>query len=152
MRNRNTIVALALAALVMAQGCASIFGRAGVESREHVLMPAIEQSWVGVYADVASGVNDAQSDGDLTVESATELFAKMGEWNAELNSEEPQAATIVALRARDWDTFEFYAQRGIAARQAAGEIGPNVAGELQERVNQFGVALASLAGEPTDPD
>jgi hypothetical protein len=152
MRNRNAIVAIALAAFIVAQGCASIFGRAGVESREHVLLPAIEQAWPAVSMDIASGVNDAQAKGDLTSTAAVDLFDRTADWGVELSAESPRVSEMVALRARDWSEFMFYAVRGIAARESAGEIGPAVAVELQERINRFDEALTALAGEPTDPE
>lgn len=153
MRNRRLFVALALAAMVVAQGCAGgLFGRAGVETREHVLLPAVEQAWPAVQADVANGVNDAQGKGDLSPEGAANYHLRMGDWSAELAADDTRVSEVLALRGRDWGEFEFYALRGISAREAAGELGPVSAGELRERVARFDEALASLAGEPTDPE
>ena len=152
MRNRRNLVALAVAALIVAQGCASIFGRAGSEAREYVLAPAIEQAWPGVHFDMITGVNDALGQGQITAEVAADLVARSSEWDVALKAEEVVVSAIVALRARDWDQFEFYALQGIASEEAAGNVGPISAGELRERVSAFDEALASMSGEPTDPE
>lgn len=142
---------LALAVLLLVQGCAGLFGRTGVETREHVLLPAIEQAWPAVQEDIANGVDSAQGRGDLSSEGASNYHLRLGDWSAEMSAEDTRVSEVLALRGRDWGDFRFYALRGISAREAAGELGPVSAGELRERVTRFDEALAVLAGEPTDP-
>lgn len=141
----------AVLAVVIVSGCAGIFGRVGEETREHALLPAVEQAWPGVYASAARGVNDATASGDITAEVSAALFVRMGDWETEVASDSTSVNQILALAERDWMEVQFYALRGIASRQDAGEVGPNVATELRERVMQFDEALVAL-GEPSNPE
>lgn len=104
------------------------------KAREAVLTPAVQTAWVSISKDVARGVEDARSDGDLSEGDE----ARVARFGAEITS---------GLVTRgQWPLVEPFALRGIQDAVDDGDIGVGVAGSLRERLHNFGAAIAALGG------
>ncbi len=118
---------LILAALLGAVSC-------GTLARERVLMPAM-----GVALDrVIKPAVAAAPMGEDSREAVDEQLELLRE--ALDSGDRNQAAEIILL----WDALEPWAQAGIDARVAAGELTEGTAGSFRETFRQFGVRAAQL--------
>lgn len=89
---------------------------AGTKAREYVLIPAMEVAWPPIAE--AALREDPAAPVDLMAEALA-------------------ARDRIALSRVDWPWLMLLAERDIARREAAGEIGPSAANLLRERILQF---------------
>lgn len=116
-----TALFIALGALVVvaASGCV------GTKTRTEVLMPAIQQAWVGMQADVPEG--------DVRTQFAQAVA-------------QGDTYTLGLL----WPSVQQLALDGIQRRVDAGSVSTGVAASLIERVNVMDEALNTLKRRPPD--
>tara|TARA_R110000851_G_scaffold268071_2_gene420718 strand:+ start:42652 stop:43104 length:453 start_codon:yes stop_codon:yes gene_type:complete len=104
--------------------------------------PAAELAWPGVRGDFEAGVNDGVSEGDLMPNAGDGLKATADTLAEAIEAEDP-----AALRAVPWSlVMKPWAERGVNVKLGDGVIGPTVAQELLERVDNFTAVIDSLQG------
>jgi hypothetical protein len=123
-------------AILMALALVSLTGCQ--ETRDTVLMPAIDNLWSSVAQDVRSGLGL----GNLDVGSREAAEARMAEWDQVIERKDRER--LRELRDRDWGAFEGWAWAGIEARIHKGELTEGTAGSLHERVRQLHALLTLL--------
>ena len=112
------------------------------ETKQTAQWPAANLAWPGVRADYFAGVADGQTDGDLTGPAAEGLLTSAAALAGALEGED-----AAALRAVPWSTvMRPFAERGVNTKLGSGDIGPTVAAELLERVDNFTATIVSLQG------
>lgn len=117
-------VAIAGAAALFATSCA------GGAARDNALMPAIQQAWPGVKADLDRGFLVQPGTVDQTAEARLDFAIRAGD--------------RAAVNLNDWIIVQPMAGVGIADRLAKGEIGPNGWNSLRERLRLFDQSIRSL--------
>lgn len=123
--------------LVLSTGCA------GSRARSNALLPAASAAWSGVRVDFERGVADGVSEGDLGAVGAEDLRTLADVLETSLSE-----GDVISLREVPWqDKMAPWAVRGIAVELAAGEVGPNGANVLLQRVSNLTAALLVLQGE-----
>jgi hypothetical protein len=128
------IAALALVALVGLSACA------GKTARKEVLLPALQLAWTGVSADVARGIDAAESAGDIDSVTALQLRASAAAFHESLKTLEGAIEAITV-----WETqLAPMAIRGIQALILSGQLAPPLDEILLARVDAFGRALRKL--------
>ena len=110
---------------------AGCIGCAGTAAREEVLLPTLAATYVGVRGDISRGV--AGDPAAARVEATADALG-----DALSVSDRDGAKAIGFLTLRPW------AEAGVSARVAAGEISAGVGGSLLERIRQFAAAMARL--------
>ena len=128
MRLRNVMIALAM---VLMTACAA------QQAREQVLLPAMEQAWVGVKADIEAGIDilelQNQKDG------AARARADLAEFDDVFKT-----GDIERLPKTKWPQLANLANQGIAMRVVLGEIGAGVAKSKVERLRLFHNAIVEV--------
>ena len=104
---------------------------AGIKARDHILLPAARQAWVGISSDVQRGVADSPKREQILAEAdlATRLLAE---------------GDRAKLRTINWPLLRDAALRGIEVKLQAGEVGPGVAESLRLRIQKFDDAWRKL--------
>jgi len=125
--------------------CVLLASCIGTRARNDALMPAVRMAWPEVRVDFDRGVADGINDGDLTEMAAIGLRSEADRLNNAITSGD-RIALINVL----YDTeIRPWAGRGITAALDAGEIGPNGALLLQERLGNFSAAILVLQERAT---
>lgn len=107
---------------------------AGAAARQNLLLPSMQQAWVGVRAQVADQLLHVE-------DSAT--TAELAGADAAL-----QTGDAVAVAAVDWPRIDAAAEASIERRVQAQDIGPAVAESLRERLRQFANARQTYTRTP----
>jgi len=125
--------------------CVLLASCIGTRARNDALMPAVRMAWPEVRVDFDRGVADGINDGDLTEMAAIGLRSEADRLTDALASGD-RVLLINVL----YDTeIRPWAGRGISAALDAGEIGPNGALLLQERLGNFSAAILVLQERAT---
>lgn len=95
---------------------------AGAAAREEVQLPSMQQAWAGVRAQIVDQLLQEPSDSTNATLAAADAALSTGG---------------VSVAAVDWPALDAAAEACIARREASGDIGPDVAGSLRERLLQF---------------
>lgn len=112
-------------------------GCMSTKARDEGLLPATRMAWTGVRADIELGIDDAVAAG--VTFSAPLLREYIARIDQGLESGNRADFTLVS-----WESLEPYAQRGIKVRVTKQEISPLLVPSFQERLRNFGWALAKL--------
>lgn len=115
---------LAAFAVIIFSACA------GTAARSDALWPVIDAKWP-VVRDQARAAADEPA--EVQVVDAADAAIRAG--------------TPIAVVAVNWTAVRSLAVEHLAARAAAGEIGPGVLDSLMERVTQFDAAIASYTAK-----
>jgi hypothetical protein len=129
----------------LALACVLLASCVGNRARNDALLPAVSMAWPEVRVDFDRGVADGINDGDLTEMAAIGLRSE---------------ADLLTSALESGDRFKLYnvlytteiqpwASRGISAALEAGEIGPNGAMLLTERLSNFTAAILVLQERAT---
>lgn len=120
---------------------------AGNKARELTLNPVAQQVWPNVRVDFDRGVADGMAKGDLTSEGAFALRGLADDLGECLAS-----GDRIALAGIPWGTqMQPWAVRGVTAALQAGEIGPNGANLLMQRIANFSAVMMVLQGQVSPP-
>lgn len=117
----------------------------GTRARNDALLPAVRMAWPEVRVDFDRGVADGLADGDLTEMGAITLRSEADRLDLALTSGDRVMLinTLYDSEVRPW------ASRGIQAALDAGDIGPNGAMLLTERLANFSAAILVLQERAT---
>lgn len=130
----SLVLALSILVAVPIGGC---FGNA---ARDNVGAPALVLAQEGVVGDARSGIATLPAADQPT--ASTELAT----FEAAIATKD--RAVIAADALPRWTSVRAWAEAGIAARLAAGQIGPGVAASLRERLDRFGEVLTKVSASP----
>jgi len=107
------------------------------------LMPMARDIWPNVRVDYSRGLDDGVVKGDLSTEQRSVLESYADRLGTALKN-----ANVVELMSLPWDTvMRPWADRGIAAEVAAGELGINGAKILFQRVENFTNVIVTIQGK-----
>lgn len=135
MKNMICVLALVLTSCV------------GARVREQSLNPIAKAIWPNVRVDFDRGLADGLFEEDLSQEVHDTLVA-----NANALTEALDSGDSVALAAIPWaDQMAPWAIRGVSVALVAGELGPNGASILLQRVTNFSQVIAVLQGQSALP-
>lgn len=117
----------------------------GTRARNDALLPAVRVAWPEVRVDFDRGVADGIADGDLTEIEAITLRSEADRLDLALTAGDRVKLTNVLYDSeiRPW------ASRGITAALDAGDLGPNGAMLLTERLSNFSAAILVLQERAT---
>jgi hypothetical protein len=119
----------------------------GNKARELTLNPVAQQVWPNVRVDFDRGLADGIAKGELNETGAVALRGFADELTNDLES-----GDRIALAGIPWSTqMQPWAVRGVSAALAAGEIGPNGANILMQRIANFSAVMMVLQGQVTLP-
>ena len=117
----------------------------GTRARNDALMPAVRMAWPEVRVDFDRGVADGIADGDLTEMEAISLRSE-----ADMLTDALEAGDRFKLYNVLYTTeIQPWASRGITAALEAGDLGPNGAMLLTERLTNFSAAILVLQERAT---
>lgn len=117
----------------------------GTRARNDALMPAVRMAWPEVRVDFDRGVADGLADGDLTEMAAISLRSE-----ADMLTDALEAGDRFKLYNVLYTTeIQPWASRGIQAALDAGDLGPNGAMLLTERLSNFSAAILVLQERAT---
>lgn len=115
----------------------------GNRARQDALGPIAQDIWPNVQVDFERGLADGLADGDLNEQGAAVLNNFAQALGASL-----QAGDRIALGGVPWATeMAPWAVRGIDTALAAGELGPNGANILRQRLSNFTEVILTLQGK-----
>lgn len=125
------LLVLFLLALIILASCT------GTKARDNVALPALVLASEGVQADCTSGI--------ATLPAADQPAAQAVAANFFATMHSKDRAAIANTAVPSWPQVKSWAVSGIAARQAAGTIGPDVATLLRERLANYEMVLLKSA-------
>lgn len=106
---------------------------AGAAAREDVQLPSMQQAWANVRAQIADQLIQAPNDSTTATLAAADAALATGG---------------VSVATVDWATLDAAAEACIDRREAAQDIGPDVADSLRERLKQFRTARKTYTRTP----
>lgn len=112
----------------------------GTHIRDEILVPAIQMSWLNVKDDIERGLDDALSKEEII--STDSVFTIL-----ELMDDAINSGIRENIMAVPFNVLEPYAYQGIQAKIDAGELTPQTAVFLEERIKNFKYALSTLLKE-----
>lgn len=117
----------------------------GTKARNDALLPAVRTAWPEVRVDFERGVADGLNDADITAEQAATIRNEADLLDLALTAGDRVKLinVLYSTEIRPW------ASRGISAALDAGEIGPNGALLLSERLSNFSAAILVLQERAT---
>jgi len=130
MRKSNYIL-IAITLFLLVPACV------GTKIRDDVLIPAIQEAWINVKADIEVGLADAVSKGEITPEST--VFTVL-----EMMDKAVASGVRRDIRVVPFNLIEPYAYQGIQAKIDAGELTIGTAAFLEERIKAFSDSLKNL--------
>lgn len=125
--------------------CVLLASCIGTRARNDALLPAVRTAWPEVRVDFERGVADGINDGDLTDMEAIGLRAEADRLDVAITAGD----RIKLINVLYTTEIQPWAGRGITAALDAGEIGPNGALLLQERLSNFSAAILVLQERAT---
>lgn len=135
--NRSlNLVSVLLVAVAVLMGGGLVGCSAGEQARNAVVEQGLPTAVVGLMEDVRVGIDNLPptEQPGATVDASTFESAILSE----------ERDRVVAEAQPLWPSIESWALLGINAQLDGGDIGPNGADSLRERVNQFETALFKL--------
>lgn len=135
MKNLLLVVALCACSAFAFQSCL------GPKVDSFALFKPVQITWPAVEDDLHRGIDDGVEDGELTVTAADSLRAHGDSMEAALQDKNRDALRLVP-----WGTLEPWADRGIADKEADGDIGSGVAVSLREQLANFTTIITKLQG------
>ena len=127
----RSFIIIAIALFIMLPACV------GTHVRDEVLIPAVQMSWINVKKDIQRGLEDALSKEEITPDDS--VFAIF-----EMMDDAIDAGIRQDIMAVPFSVLEPYANKGIQAKIDAGELTPQTAEFLYERLENFKYALNTL--------
>ena len=112
---------------------------AGVEARDHALLPVAQQVYVNVRSDIDRGIADAVEDNDLDAAGAAASTALADQLGSILDS-----GDRAQLASFPWPTLEARAARGVPDLIDHGDVSAGGATVLLQRIVNFRDVLATL--------
>jgi hypothetical protein len=128
---------LALCALPFLIACPSLGGKID----DVALFKPAQISWSAVENDLLRGIDDGESEGDLTTAAADDLRSDADDMEDALREKDRDALRLVP-----WGELEPWADRGIDDKISDGEIGTGVAASLREQLRNFTTIIDKLRG------
>lgn len=125
--------------------CVLLASCVGTRARNDALLPAARMAWPQVRVDFDRGVADGLADGDLSPAQADVARTEADALGSALSSGDRVALISVLYDSE----IRPLASRGISAALGAGEIGPNGALLLMERLTNFSAAILVLQERAT---
>ena len=130
MQNRNSII-IAIVLLLVCSACV------GTRMRENVLIPSVQFAWPNVRADIEYGLMDAVYKQEITSEDSS--FVVLQKMDEAITKGIYEDIIIVP-----YYILEPYGEQGIQAKIDTGELVPETARFLFDRLKNFRKALDTL--------
>lgn len=118
----------------------ALTGCATTQAIDLTLLPAAQEAWPSVRADIEMGVTGALELGEITDVEAASIRQEMDTLTTGL------AESHFLIAGVDWPTLEGWGVRGIQRRVEIGQISEGVATSLYERLLNFRNTVAILSG------